>query len=100
MMHAMCIIPEKKPIIIKNDIICNQNFIEFREASHLQALFPGQLLKVLLKSLQRTAGKHPDMSKLMEKIREKYYFPAIATFVRNWVREREVCIQDNCIKNA
>ena len=39
------------------------------EVSHLQVLLPGQLLKVLLKSLHGTAGKHPGISKMMQEIR-------------------------------
>ena len=61
---------------------------------------PGQLLKVLLQSLHGTAGKHPSISKVMQEIRQKYYFPSIATYVRNWVRECEICIQDKRINNT
>ena len=60
----------------------------------------GQLLKVLLQSLHGTAGKHPGISKMMQEIRQKYYFPSIATYVRNWVRDREICIQDKRINNT
>ena len=61
---------------------------------------PGQLLKVLLQSLHGTAGKHPGISKMMQEIRQKYYFPSIATYVRNWVRACEICIQDKRINNT
>ena len=61
---------------------------------------PGQLLKVLLQSLHGTAGKHPGISKMMQEIRQKYYFPSIATYVRNWVRDCEICIQDKRINNT
>ena len=37
---------------------------------------------------------------MMQKIRQKYYFPSIATYVRNWVRDCEICIQDKRIKNT
>ena len=61
---------------------------------------PGQLLKVLLQSSHGTAGKHPGISKTMQEIRQKYYFPSIATYVRNWVRDCEICIQDKRINNT
>ena len=61
---------------------------------------PGQLLKVLLQSLHGTAGKHQGISKMMQEIRQKYYFPSIATSVRNWVRDCEICIQYKRINKA
>ena len=71
----------KKRIIIKDDILCRRNYNDLGEISHLQVLLPGQLLNVLLKSLHGTAGKHPGISKKMQEIREKYYFPSIATYL-------------------
>ena len=61
---------------------------------------PGQLLKLLLQSLHGTAGKHPGISKMMQEIPQKYYFPSIATYVRNRVRDCEICIQDKRINNT
>ena len=75
----------KKRIIIKNDILYRQYYNDIGEISHLQVLLPGQLFEVLLQSLHGTAGKHPGISKMMQEIRQKYYFPSIATYVRNWV---------------
>ena len=37
---------------------------------------------------------------MMQEIRQKYYFPSIATYVRNWVRDCEICIQDKRINNT
>ena len=36
----------------------------------------------------------------MQKVRQKYYFPSIATYVRNWVRDSEICPQDKRINNS
>ena len=36
---------------------------------------------------------------MMQEIRQKYYFPSIATYLRNWVRDCEKCIQDKRINN-
>ena len=90
----------KKRVIIKDDILCRQYYNDLGDVSHLQVLLPGQLLKVLLQSLHGTAGKYPGVSKMMQEIRQKYYFPSIATYVRNWARDCEICIQDKRIKNT
>ena len=37
---------------------------------------------------------------MMQEIRQKYYFPSIATYVRNWVRDSEICIQGKLINNS
>ena len=90
----------KKRIIIEDDILCRQNFNDLDEVSHLQVFSPGQLLKVLLQSLPGTARKHPDISKMMQGIRQKYYFPSIALHVAKRFRRCEVCIQDKRINNT
>ena len=90
----------KKRIIIKDDILCRQYYNDLGEVSHLHVLLPGQLLKVLLQPLHGTTGKHPGVSKMMEQTRQKYCFPSIATYVKNWVRDCEICIQDKRINNT
>ena len=90
----------KKRIIIKDDILYRQYYNDIGEVSRLQVLLPRQLLKVLLQSLHGTAGKHPGISKMMQEIRQKYYFPSIAPYVRNWVRDCEICIHDKRINNT
>ena len=90
----------KKRIIIKDDILYRQYYNDIGEVSHLQVLLPRQLLKVLLQSLHGTAGKLSGISKRMQEIRQKYYFPSIAPYVRNWVRDCEICIHDKRINNT
>ena len=90
----------KQRINIKDDLLCRQYYNDLGEVSHSQVLLPGKLLKVLLQSLHGTASKHPGISKMMQEIRQKYYFPSIATYVRNWVRDCEICIQDKRINNT
>ena len=90
----------KKRNIIKDDILYRQYYSDIGEVSHLQVLLPGQLLKVLLQTLHRAVGKHPGISKMMQEIRQKCYFPSIATYVRNWVRHCEICIQEKRINNT
>ena len=37
---------------------------------------------------------------MMQEIRQKFYFRSKATYVRTWVRDCEICIQDKCINNT
>ena len=90
----------KKRIIIKDDILYRQYYKDTGEISHLQVLLPGQLLKILLQSLHGTTGKDPGISEMMQEVRQKYYFPSIATYVRKWVRDCEICIQDKRINDT
>ena len=90
----------KKRITIKDDILYRQYYNNIGEVSHFQVLLSGQLLKVFVQSLHGTTGKHPGISKMMQEIRQKYYFPSIATYVRNWVRDCKICIQDKRINNT
>ena len=89
----------KKCNIIKDDILRRQYYNDLGELSHLQVPLPGPLLKVLPHSIHGTAGKHPGISKMMQEIRQKNYFPSIATHVRNWIRDCKICIQDKRINN-
>ena len=90
----------KKHITIKDDMLFQQTYNDLGEVSQIQVLLPGQLLKVLVQSLHGTSGKQPGISKMMEEFRQKYYFPSIATYVRNWVRDCEICIQHKRINNT
>ena len=62
---------QKKRINIKDDIFCRQYIGDLGEISLLQVLLLEHLLKVFLKSLHGTAGKHPGILKRMEEVRQK-----------------------------
>ena len=98
--HYMHHSRNKRRIIIKDDILCRQYYKVLGEVSHLQVLLPRQLLNRLLQYLHGTAGKHPDISKKMHENLQKHYFPSTATYVRNWVRHREICSQDKRENNT
>ena len=97
-MHV--VFQKNKRVIIKYDILSRQYYTDHGEVSHLQVLLPGQLLKVLRQSLHGTDGKHQGISQMMQKNRQKFYFPSIATYVRNCVPDCERCTQDKRIKNT
>ena len=90
----------KKRIVVRENLLCNQHYADLGEVNHLQVLLPGQLLKVLLQSLHWTAGKRPSRSKKMQETRQYCYFPSIALFVKIWVWECEICIQESRINNT
>ena len=66
----------------------------------MQRLLRGQLLEQLTQSLHGTALKQPAIFKSMQEIRQKYNFPSLVTYVRNWVPECELCIQDKRENNT
>ena len=66
---------------------CHQNFL------------PNHLLKELLHALHGTAHKHPCISKMLQDIRQKYYYPGIAKHVKKWVERCETCARDKRVPN-
>ena len=71
-------------IIVKDDTLCRQDYIDRGEVSHLKLLLPGQLLKRLLQPILGTTSKHTIIWKMIQELRQKYYFASMATYVRNW----------------
>ena len=87
-------------IIIRDDILNRQYYNDVGDISHLQVLQPIQLKDTLLNSLIGEAGNHAGISKMIQEIRQKYYFPSIADHVRKWVEKSEICVQDKRIDNS
>ena len=56
----------KERVIIKDDILCRKYYNDLGEVSRLHFFLPGQLLKVLLQSLNGTAGQHQGISKKIQ----------------------------------
>ena len=61
----------KKRIIIKDDVLCQQFYNDLGEINHIQVFLPRQLIKMLLQLLRGTAGKHPGIPKILQEIRQK-----------------------------
>ena len=37
---------------------------------------------------------------MMQEMRQKYYFPSLATYLRNWVRDCKICIKDKRVSKT
>ena len=72
-------------IVLKDEILTRQYFDETGNVKYHQILLPQHLLQELLQSLHGTAHKHPGISKMLHEIRQRYYYPSMAKYVKKWV---------------
>ena len=70
-------------IVLKDEILTRQYFDETGNVKYHQFLLPQHLLRELLQSLHGTAHKHPGISKMLQEIRQRYYYPSMAKHVKN-----------------
>ena len=87
-------------IILKDEILTRQYFDETGNVKYHQILLPQHLLQELLQSLHGTAHKHPGISKMLQEIRQRYYYPSMAKHVKKWVEGCEECARDKRVPNA
>ena len=87
-------------IVIKDDILTRQYFDETGNVNNHQILLPQHLLQLLFQSLHGTAHKHPDIKKMLQEIRRRYYYPNMAKYVNKWVEGCEQFAKDKRIPNA
>ena len=88
---------DKKGILIKDDISYRHYHNTFRAISHFECILPIQLKDTQLNCLHGQAGKPPGISKMMQDIRQKNYFPSIAKDLRKQVKQCQTCVQDKRI---
>ena len=86
-------------IVLKDEIVTRQYYDETGQVKYHQVLLPKQLLKELLQALHGTAHKHPGISKMLQEIRQKYYYPGIAKHVTKWVDGCVTCAKDKRVPN-
>ena len=86
-------------IVFKEDTLTRQYFDEKGNVLYHQILLP-QRLQELLQSLQATAHKHPGVSKMLQEIRQRYYYPCMAKQVKKWVEGCEQSAKDKRVPNA
>ena len=87
-------------IVLKDEILTRQYFDETGNVKYHQILLPQHLLRKLLHSLHGTAHKHPGISKMLQEIRQRYYYPSMAKHVKKWVEGCEQCARDKRVPNA
>ena len=87
-------------IVLRDEILTRQYFDETGNVKYHQILLPLHLLQELLQSLHGTAHKHPGISKMLQEIRQRYYYPSMAKHVKKWVEGCEECARDKRVPNA
>ena len=90
----------KKRIIIKDNTLYKQSYNNVGDTNTSQVILPLQIKDTLLSSLNGQEGSHPGISKAMQEIRPKIFFPSIANHVRKWVKECQSCSQHKEIDNS
>ena len=83
-------------IVIKDEILTRQYFDETGNLKYHQILLPQHLLQELLQSLHG----HPCISKMLQEISQRYYYPNIAKCVKRWVEGCEHHAKDKRVPNA
>ena len=86
--------------VLNDEILTRQYFDETGNVKYHQILLPQHLLQEMLRSLHGTAHKHPGISKMLQEIRQRYYYPSMAKHVKNWVEGCEQCARDKRVPNA
>ena len=87
-------------IVVKEEILTRQYFDKTGNVKYNQILLPQNLLQELLQSLHGTAHKHPGISKTLQEIRQRYYYPNMAKYVKKWVEGCEQCARDKRVPNT
>ena len=87
-------------IILKDEIVTRQYYDETGQVKYHQIFLQKHLLKELLHAIHCTAHRHPGLSKMLQEIRQKYYYPGIAKHVKKWVEGFEICAKDKRVPNT
>ena len=67
--------------------------------SHYQIHLPIQLLDEFHQALHGHNSNHPGITKMIQEARQKYYYPCIAKYIKQWLSNCQVCIQTKRITN-
>ena len=86
-------------IVLKEEIVTRKYYDETGQIKYHQILLPKHLLKELLQAIHGTAHRHLGISKMLQEIRQKYYYPSIAKHVKKWVEGCETCARDKRVPN-
>ena len=72
-------------IEIKDEVLTRRYYTNTGTTSHYQILLPVQLLEELLQALHGHNSNHPGITKMIQEVRQKYYYPCIAKYIKKWV---------------
>ena len=86
-------------IVLKDEIVTKKYYDETSQIKYHQILLPKHLLKELLQAIHGTAHRHPGISKMLQEIRQNYYYPGMAKHVKKWVEGCETCARDKRVPN-
>ena len=86
-------------IEIKQEVLTRKYYTDTGTTSHYQILLPTQLLEGLLQALHGHNSNHPGITKMIQEVRQKYYYPCIAKYIKKWVSNCQTCIQTKRINN-
>ena len=86
-------------IEIKQDVQTRRYYKDIGMITHYQILLPKQLLDEFFHALHGHNANHPGITKMIQEARQKYYYPCIAKYIRNWVTKCQMCIQNKRINN-
>ena len=86
-------------IVLKDEIVTRKYYDETGQIKYHQILLPKHLLKELLQAIHCTAHRHPGISKILQEVRQKYYYPGMAKHVKKWVEGCETCARDKRVPN-
>ena len=87
-------------IVLKDGIVTRQYYDEIGQIKYHQILLPKHLDQELLQAIHGTAHRHPGISKMLQEIRQKYYYPGIAKHVKKWVEGCETCAKNKRVPST
>ena len=87
-------------IVLKDEIVTRQYYDEIGQIKYHQILLPKHFVQEVLQAIHGTAHRHPGISKMLQEIRQKYYYPGIAKHVKKWVEGCETCAKDKRVPNT
>ena len=70
-------------IEIKQEVLTRKYYTDTGTTSHYQILLPAQLQEELLQALHGHNSNHPGITKMIQEVRQKYYYPCVAKYTKN-----------------
>ena len=84
-------------IIHINGLLFRKFYGETGSAKYYKILIPKQLVSEVFRSLHGEIEKHPGIRRTIIAYREKYYYPNMAQFSREWIMSCDQCIKESRI---